>query len=390
MTVTVLYVTSRWGKSTETFVRREVAAVRGAGATVRVLSLKRPILAADDPDVEHRSGIGLVLGGVVAAVRRPVRSTRAFVRIISLSRRETVLAHLAGFVHGLAAARSAPDVDVVHAHFAWVSATAADVVSTWRDVPFGIMPHAFDIYDHRVIDRYLADKLRRARLLFVESEQIAADVRRSYGAIATPLRIGVPREMTENLPDRSGSGARIVTVGSLVTKKGHDNLIASVAGLAASLTIVGEGPEEQHLRSLICSLGADDRVQFKGYLRPEQVIEELDAHDVFVLASRIDPSGDRDGVPNVLIEAMARGLPVIATDVGGVADLIEGVGIVVPPNDEPALTEALILWLDDVDARAAAGAAGHRRITDHYVAEVNGAWLADQFEEVSEGCDRRV
>lgn len=387
MTSVALYVVSRWGEPTETFVRREVDAMRAGGCNVEVLSLKRPIRRPGDPRVHHLGPVAVVGGAVHSMLRHPLRAGAALVRIIVQSRPRTLISHLVGAAHGLAAVRALDAPSVVHAHFAWVAATAADVLTSVVQRPFSLMAHAFDIYDERYVDRYLGDKLRRADFVAVESDRIADDLRVRFRVYPHTLRIGVPRSYIDGARprgERDGS-TRIISVGSLVSKKGHDVLVRAAARLPVELTIVGGGPERASLIALADTLGMAGRVTFTGPLAPNEVIDELDGHDVFALASRVVPTGDRDGVPNVLIEAMARGLPVVASDLGGVADLVAGVGALVRPEDHDALATVLAEWVEDPEQRRAMGRAGQERIRAAYVAEDNVQWLIERFEEAAGG-----
>lgn len=372
----LLYLVSRWGEPTETFVRREIAAGTAAGHDIQVVSLKPPRPVPDGPPVIHLQGTAVVTGALHAALRHPIRALRLF----SLLRGST-LRNLPRHAYALAVALAIHGrvhrPDWVHAHFAWLSATTAWGVSTLLDVPFGVMPHAHDIYERDLVDDLLRRKLRAASLVVVESERIRDDVAVSLGCDASVLRMGVPGEYVRRRHPHVGRGVRIVSVGALRPKKGHDVLVEAIAGIpGAQLRIVGDGPERDRLTELIGHSAVSDRVHLLGHLPEDDVTSELDQADVFALASRITSEGDRDGVPNVLIEAMARGVPVVSTDVAGIPDLLlPDRGTVVPSEDEPALRAAVVELLEDPELRARRSTAAQAHVGQHYTVASNWARL---------------
>jgi glycosyltransferase involved in cell wall biosynthesis len=154
---------------------------------------------------------------------------------------------------------------------------------------------------------------------------------------------------------------RLITVARLSPEKGLEDLLTAVAsagGAGADLAVelVGDGPDRERLEALAGELGITDRVRFAGFVgtRPD-LVERLDAADVFVLPSR------SEGLPHSVVEAMARGLPVVASAIGGLPELLgEGSGIIVPPRDPDALAAVLVdlaadrAKLDDLSARSVA------------------------------------
>lgn len=379
MTLKLLYVVSLWRQPTETFVRREIAAAREAGHEVLVLSLKPPLLSSpEDPPVVFldRKAVARHLARTVA--RHPARAMLALARTLQGVRPPTLPAQVWATLCGLAAADAVPNVDWVHAHFAWLPATAADAFATVRRQPFGVMPHAFDIYEDRVIDRLLGQKLRRAAVVVVESERIRVDVDARFGCRSHMLRMGVPRDFVRDGPPPPGEPGLVVTVGTLKGKKGHDVLLRALARLNRPWrgVVIGEGPERASLEALTRELGTTDRVAFLGALPEQEVQAWLDKAAVVALASRVDSSGDRDGVPNVLIEAMARARPVVSTAVSGIPDLLGPErGIVVPPEDHEALAAALNRLLADGTLRDRLARAARDHVAEAYVAERNWTQL---------------
>lgn len=376
----ILYVVSKWNQNTETFVRREVAAAVASGCQVEVVSLKPPGesdgIVDESSIVVHAPRLAVaMLAAAALLVRRPRAAMGALGPILRLGRPGTWPWHLRAWIVGLAVAPRVEAPDIVLAHFAWVSSTAADVVAALRCRPFAVFAHAHGIYETRCADRYLADRLQRALALFVESDHIADDVRRRFDVDPIVMRMGVPSSSLVARPRPCGVGDRplVVSVGALREKKGHDTLVSAISSLdGVSLVIAGEGPLRSRLLGLISDLGVTDRVDLIGHRTQQEVHHLLDRASVFCLASRVTDSGDRDGVPNVLIEAMARGVPVIATSVSGIPDLLaDDCGLVVPPDDAVLLAQALGSTLQDTSQSMARAERALGRVRRDYTTERN-------------------
>lgn len=381
--LTIAYVTSRWGEPTQTFVRREAAAALAAGHAVVAVSLKPPQAADPEVPVVHLHPRLAVMLGLKQLIRHPWRCTRAIIRATTGSRPGTLAANLGATLLGIAASARLMPVDWIHAHFNWVAGTAADALATVRGQRYSVFPHAFDIFDHRFIDRYTGDKLRRAALVLVESERIAEDTNELFRCSAIVQRMGVPPVLVvDDATERAGS--LVLSVGSLLPKKGHDDLIKAIGSLPhATLRILGDGPQRGELQQLANDLGVADRVELCGAVPAGAVVAHLDEAALFCLASKPTGDGDRDGVPNVLIEAMARGLPVVSTKVSGIPDLLaDGRGTVVDPGDVPELVTALTRFLADRAAAVAQAKCALQHVRERYTTEVNWQELEGRIRHV--------
>jgi glycosyltransferase involved in cell wall biosynthesis len=174
-------------------------------------------------------------------------------------------------------------------------------------------------------------------------------------------------------------------VGRLVEKKGTDVLLDALARLPADLhwrlVHAGGGPLRAKLERRARALGIDARVAWRGARTQTELLEEYRAADLFALASRVARDGDRDGLPNVLVEAQSQGLACIATRVSGIPELIEdGVtGVLVEPDAPQRLAQALERLIREPDARRALGAAGRRRVLEKFELRTSIARLARRF-----------
>jgi glycosyltransferase involved in cell wall biosynthesis len=166
-------------------------------------------------------------------------------------------------------------------------------------------------------------------------------------------------------------------VANLRAEKGHDTLLAAVPRIlarhpGASVTLVGDGPRREALETLARALGVSAAVHFLGECR--DVAPVLAGHDLFVLPSR------SEAFPNALIEAMATALPVVATSVGGIPEVVRSGenGLLVPPDDPPALADAIVALMDDPARAAALGRAARADVERHYTIDR----MVEQFEQL--------
>ena len=177
----------------------------------------------------------------------------------------------------------------------------------------------------------------------------------------------------------------LLSVGRAVAKKGYDDLLAALALLPTELAWrmihVGGGVQSDGLKQEAARRGLAERIEWRGARPQPEVLAAYREADLFVLAAKIAPDGDRDGLPNVLVEAQSQGLPCISTELSGIPELIEhGVtGILVPPGNREALAAALVRLIGDPALRARLGAAGEARVRSAFDSEIAVEALARRF-----------
>jgi glycosyltransferase involved in cell wall biosynthesis len=231
--------------------------------------------------------------------------------------------------------------------------------------------HAKDIWT--TPPEELAPKLRDAEVVLTCTAEGVAELQRLAGA--TPVRLvyhGVDVETA--VPRTAVPGPlRVLSVGRLVEKKGHDTLIRAAGllrdrGVEFALRIVGDGPEWPRLQRLVHELDLAGRVTFLGPLSAVEVQAEYGSASAFALGCRQLENGDRDGLPNVLLEAMVQGLPVVATAQPGIAEAVEHerTGLLVGPDDPAALAGALGRVLTDAELARRLGADGQASVRERF------------------------
>jgi glycosyltransferase involved in cell wall biosynthesis len=254
------------------------------------------------------------------------------------------------------------------------------------DIPFSFTAHAYDLY---LVPRLLGVKVREAEFA-ITCARVNAEFLRALGGPAAGERVvvnyhGVGLDRFQPVARAPHAGPPcVVTCGRLEPYKGHHVLLRAVAALArpTRCIVVGEGPQRRRLEQLARELGIAERVEFTGPVPQRRLAEIYARADVFVLASVIlERSGKRDVIPNVLAEAMAMRMPVVATNISGIGELIsDGVsGRLVPPNDAPALAAVIDELLDDEAQRRRLAQAGVERVKAEFDREVNIEALAALF-----------
>lgn len=373
------YVLKRYPRLSETFVVQEILAREAAGERIAIAAL-RP---AGDPCFHP----------AVAAVRAPVTwihrpSTpdglwtvlrEASAEFPGLGRLLPELLALApdDAAQVLRVARWVREAGVthLHAHFATLATTVARLAARLADVPYSFTTHAKDIY-HRDVDRdALRAMLADAHHVVTVSDHNSAWLRQTFGAAArkvyrvyngldpASIPFGEPRE-------RNG---RIAFVGRLVPKKGLPDLIDAVAllrerGRPTPLDVVGSGPLEDTVRRQVAQLDLTGLVRFHGPRPADAVAGTVSAASVLAAPCVHAPDGDRDGLPTVLLEAMALGTPCVATTVTGIPEAVrhDETGLLVPERDPAALADALGALLDDPARRVRLARAARRLVEQRF------------------------
>ena len=289
----------------------------------------------------------------------------------------SVAAHVAAGLAGYRAVRrSGFDPDLVHAHFFLAALPAALIPRPMVETEHWT---AFLPEDPTTLGAPLTLAarvvLRRARTVMPVSESLEAAMRAA--GIRARFRV-VPNAVDTSLftPGPGGGGGRLVTVGLLQHQKGIDVLLRAFARVREQrpdvvLDVVGDGPERAEYERLRSSLGLDEAVVFHGFEPKPEIAARLAVSDLFVLASRFDNN------PCVLVEAQAAGLPIVATRVGGIPEIVEGFGLLAEPEDPASLANRILEALAGLDRYDRAAIAA--RAAERYGVEQVARTLADVY-----------
>jgi glycosyltransferase involved in cell wall biosynthesis len=254
-------------------------------------------------------------------------------------------------------------VDAVHGYFAHVPTEVAAKAARRLGVPYGFSVHAVDA--RKVSRSGLAERARAAACVIACNRDVAGDLRRA-GAPVQLIPHGVDLDRFRPTPPPRAQVLTILAVGRLVPKKGFPVLLEAAAQLLAPVRvrIVGDGAQREELERRVAELGLTGRVELAGPATHDDLPAEYAAAHIVVVPSIMDATGDRDGLPNVVLEAMSCGRPVVASDVGAVSSaVVDGrTGVLVPPGDAEALGGALEFLVDQPDMRERLGREARARV----------------------------
>ncbi|MFO1075156.1 MAG: glycosyltransferase family 4 protein, partial [Geminicoccaceae bacterium] len=289
------------------------------------------------------------------------------------------------------AAELPTSVDWLHVHFLHTPCSVARYAAILRGLPFSISAHAKDVWT--IPDWEKREKLAAARWLVTCSRMNLDHLRElsptgdleliHHGLDAS--RFPAVARAPGGDGSEPGRPVGIVCVARAVEKKGLDTLVEALARLPAELSWrfehIGGGPLSVVLKARAKELGIAGQIAWRGAGTQDEVIAALRRADLFCLAARVAPDGDRDGVPNVIMEAMSQELPVVATRAGAIDEVVVAgsTGLLVEPGDPAALAEALADMIRSPQQRLAMGREGRRRILAEFAFEDGIARLARRF-----------
>jgi glycosyltransferase involved in cell wall biosynthesis len=401
----VAFVLKGYPRLSETFIAQEIRALEQRGLDILIMSLRHPTDGATHP--VHRQIKAPVLYLPEYLKDEPRRVWRGWRRARRMAGygaawqawlrdllRDPTPNRIRRFGQAVVLAAELPaDIGQLHAHFLHTPASVARYAAAMRGLDWSVSAHAKDIWT--IPDWEKREKLAAARWAVTCTEtgreHLAAlaprpdKVMLSYHGLDLD-RFAPPAARVED-GDRSNAGRPVVllSVGRAVAKKGYDDLLAALALLQADLSWrlvhIGGGALAGKLKREAARLGLSERIDWRGAQSQPEVLSAYREADLFVLAAKVAKDGDRDGLPNVLLEAQSQGLACVATALPGIAELIEDgrTGLLVAPNDPAALAAALEMLIRDPEIRRRLGAAGEARVRREFDMNSGIDRLAEHF-----------
>lgn len=407
---TIVYIVKMWPRLSETFVLNEVISLERRGVPIRIFSAKEPNAGPSHSKLAQvRSEVTYLAlwphwkealaGNLRVFGRQPGRYLRVLLEATAKvihKRRFAALRHFVRAGHLVDILRRKP-ADHLHAHFASTPALVAMFAHQLSGLPYTFTAHAKDVYLND--PRTFRVKLERARAVVTCTEYNRGFLLERFGSQYDGkvhcIRHGLDISQFEFTPSRKANPGEpvILSVARLVEKKGLGDLIAAAdilrhQGRSFRVEILGDGPLRQTLEAQVARLRLGDRVTLLGAQAHDMVCLAYQGASVFVLPCIIAPDGDRDGIPNVLLEAMASGVPVVSTSVSGIPELVEsGVdGLLVPPSNPTSLAEAIDRLLVSQELRERLARAARTKIESSFSLDASAERLLAVFGEPLGAC----
>jgi glycosyltransferase involved in cell wall biosynthesis len=386
----IAVVVKGYPRLSETFIAQELQGLESRGLDLLIVSLRHPT----DRAVHklHRDIEAQVLYLPEYLYQEPLRVLRAWWRLRRTQHyratraswladlwRDRTANRVRRFGQALVLAAEMPAVvGIIYAHYAHTPASVARYAAAISGRTWCLSAHAKDIWTtpawelrDKLLDCQWATTCTASHATHLRALAPGAEIMLTYHGL-DPYRFPAPGRGLGRDGSDPARPVRLLGVARLVPKKGTLLLLEALAALPQTLAWrydhVGGGPLLGQLQAEAEHLGIADRIAWHGALAEDRVLQAYRAADLFVLASRIAPDGDRDGLPNVLLEAGAMELATVASRVAAVPELIEdGVnGLLVPPDDPAALATALAALIADPAARLRLGQAARARVLDHF------------------------
>jgi glycosyltransferase involved in cell wall biosynthesis len=397
----VAYVMSRFPKLTETFILDELIAVDRRGLRVELFPLLRerggPVHPEAEPWVQRAHflpflSLAILRSNVVYLVRHPRRYLGTLAVMLRSTARSPnfLLGGMGIFPKVVHASRVMTRLGVrhVHCHFATHPALAGFLIRRLAGIPYSLTAHGSDLHVDRTM---LCRKIAEAAFAVTISRSNAAVVEKHCGGPVDKLEVihsGIDGSVFKPT-NRPAAPRLIVTcIGTLHEVKGQRHLVEAAAelrrrGVELHLRFIGDGPDRRALERQATELGIADRVEFLGLRRRAEVVALLAEAAILVAPSVPTASGKREGLPVVLIEAMAAGVPVVASHLSGIPELVENgvTGLTVPPADSLALANAIAMLARDPALGARLAEAGRTRVTADFDLDRNARRLISLFRE---------
>lgn len=393
----VAYLVSQYPAVNHTFILREIVALRAGGFDIDVVSIRppdRPASAMTDVErgelsrtraVKDVSLAAAAAAQLAEAVTNPAGYFRGLAQAFRMGRGSApaTLSHLFYFAEAVIAGRwmRARGVTHFHTHF---SSTVGLLLARVFPITWSITIHGPEEFNDTT-GFFMGEKIASAKFVAAISSYARSQILRCcdpqlWDKVHT-CRLGVDGSVFAPRPEPAGGEPpEILCVGRLAPVKAQYILIEALPilaarGVPAVLRLVGDGPDRAMLEAAAARMGISQRVIFDGWRNQDEVRDRYRRASVFAMASFAE------GIPVVLMEAMGMEIPVLATRIMGIPELIEDgkSGLLVPPADPAALADALERLLTDAELRRALGPEGRRRVLEDFDLATNGARLAAVF-----------
>jgi len=398
---TIAYLAPEIPALSATFVYEEILALERRGYRIAPFSVRKPLHAATNQNelsarvicIYDPSIIGVILSGIISLGRPGLRVSRALhwlVRDISASgwinpsSWKLVFQFLASVK--LATMLMQKDCRHLHVHFAHTPAQIGMYASALSGIPFTVTAHANDIFERGFLLRQKAYRALSMLTISEHNRKYLENLGISPHKLAV-VRCGVSFQPRSTISDPSSRNRlRIGSLGRMVEKKGFDVLLHAVkvlrdSGTDVTLELAGDGPLHNALVELADNLRVNDACRFIGSIPHNKVAAWIQTLDVFALACKTDKSGDMDGIPVVLMEAMSQSVPVVSSNISGIPELVidELTGLLAQPDDHIDLARQIRRLADSPELARTLAQNGLRHVIEEFGQEINLDRLVNAF-----------
>ena len=399
----------------ETFISNEILLLENRGVAVHIISMRKPREAFTHDSVKKiKATVNYLPENFLPPLGRflkyninfYIKNPECYRAALDLcmahyakKRKTATFKHL--FQAGLICEQMLPGSGIahLHAHFAHSPTSVAMFTSIMSGIPFSFFGHAKDIYTQK--RESLRGKIKRAgfvvtcteynrQYLEYVAEGAKTPLFRAYHGIDLSL-FSRNQEKIKKINDCFS----LLTVARMTHKKGIPTILKSLAilksqGLEFIYTLIGDGEDKEQIKEDVKKLGLEKQVKLTGTLPHHEVLSHFNTADIFILGCQIAENGDRDGIPNVLVEAMAMGVPVVATNVSALPELVKNneSGLLVKPKDPDAMAEAIKEILYDKDLREKFIQKGLKKVSYDFDNKKNNIELTDIYKKYGLDADR--
>jgi glycosyltransferase involved in cell wall biosynthesis len=357
----IAYIIGTYPFMTTTFIDREIFELKEQGLKIHIVAMRKPInIIKNQRLVELAKNLHYIIPAKIIfllnaffyfLITQPYIFSSTVSYLVTRKHKNFRLRikTFFHFIEGILAAMHLNKMNIkqIHAHFADRSTTVALVASRFLKVPYSFTAHANDIYVNPIM---LKEKIENAKFVTTCTKYNKQYLEKIYGKKIELVYHGLDLNDFKNKKQDiiKKNQNSIISVGKLKEKKGFEYLIKAcsllkIQNIKFSCEIIGEGPENKRLLKLIEELKLHKEIKLSGALQHKKVIEKLHSATVFVLPCIQAKNYDRDGIPNVILEAMANKLPVISTNFSGIPEVINNMdnGILVETRNEKKLAKSI-------------------------------------------------
>lgn len=410
MAETVALVLKGYPRLSETFIAQEILELEKRGLSLLIVSLRHPTDKSRHPvhaeinapvlylpEYLHQEPLR-VMRGLISAAKRPGfgKALRCWLQDL---RRDPSRNRIRRFGQALVLSHELPaSVRQLYAHFIHTPASVTRYCAQINQLPWSASAHAKDIWT--IPDWEISEKLNDLEWLVTCTRANTEHLKNlthypdrvelvyhglDFSRFAAAPEAGTTTDASQTPRDGQQAPVRLISVGRAVKKKGYDHLLNALAQLPNDLQWqfchIGGGELLAQLQKQAEQLGVSDRIQWLGALPQAQVLEHYRNSDLFVLASQVIGDGDRDGLPNVLMEAQSQQLCCLSTNISGIPELIDHqqTGILVPQQDVAALSQALAQLIQQPELRQQLASTGYAKVTTEFSVDRGIDILVDKF-----------